>query len=86
MYYEDYKFKSILDFMTLSSKAQDTLHWITVIALWIGFMTPMVLGIVHGHLTGSELVDAVVGTLIAGINKFIYYATTVQGTTPPSNS
>lgn len=70
--------------MNIDAKLQDIFHWITIVTLWVGSLTPAIYGIVHNHLTGQELVLALVSTIITAINNFNYYATTTQGITPPT--
>lgn len=63
---------------------QDILHWVFVVALWAASITPLMANLVSGHLSGLDLIIAIEGTLTAAITKFVYYATTIQGTTPPT--
>lgn len=67
----------------MSSKLQDYLHWLLVVALTLEAVAPAVNQLLSsGHLSGLILVNGVVGLLSAIALKFVYYATTVQGTTP----
>ena len=68
----------------MSAKLQNILHWILVVALWVMSVAPAVSGLLSQHLTGQDFVIAVVGTLTAGITKFVYYADNTTGTTPPA--
>lgn len=65
----------------MTPKLQNILHWFLVIALTVLSIEPAINGAVHDHLTGQELIDGIVGILIAAATKFVYYANTVKGTT-----
>lgn len=70
----------------MTPKLQNILHWILVIALTIIAVAPGIDGAVHDHLTGQQLIDGLVGILIAIATKFVYYANTIQGTTLPATN
>lgn len=70
--------------ITISSKLQDILHWVLVIALTFEAIEPAINQLLtSGHITGPQIVDGVVGLLSAAAIKFVYYAITTNGTTTP---
>lgn len=69
----------------MNSKLQDILHWVLVIALTLVAVEPAVSQLLaSGHITGPQLVDAVVGVLTSAAIKFVYYADNTTGTTTPT--
>ena len=61
----------------MNPKTQNILHWILVIALVFTAVEPQVKAVIPGNI------DAILAVIFGIATKFVYYADTTQGTTPP---